>query len=182
LTKQEVEQYISLADYNIDGGKKGRRAATLAKRDLQPWRKPWLRREHVIVFLTMSSQRWMDRVTDDPIFERDVIVLNDNGNVFRGLRDQKVRGNNKLIFAYLQKLGGEGILAGAEYENILRLATYNVTPAKSERQRSIGTRNEYQRSSGQKIFFCSYIHLKPIASTTSAGTIAFRASEQGTRI
>jgi hypothetical protein len=44
-------------------------------------------------FLMMSSKRWMYRVTDDPIFERDVIVLHDNGNTFRGLRDQKVRGS-----------------------------------------------------------------------------------------
>jgi hypothetical protein len=116
----------------------------------------------------------MDRVTNDPIFERDVIVLNDNGNIFRGLRDQKARGHNKLIFAYLQMLDGEGILAGNEYENVLRLTTYNMTQAKSERHRSIGTRNEYQRISGQKIFFCSCIHLKSKASTTSTGTIAFR--------
>ena len=81
----------------------------------------------------------MDRVANDPIFERDVIVLNENGNIFRGLRDQKARGHNKPIFAYLQMLGGEGILAGNEYDNILRLTTYNVTRAKSERHRPIGT-------------------------------------------
>jgi hypothetical protein len=40
LTEEEVEQYISLAEYNIDGGKKGRRAAILVKRNLQAWRKP----------------------------------------------------------------------------------------------------------------------------------------------
>ena len=100
-------------------------------------------------FSTMSGKGWMDRLADDPVFERDAIVLNDNGNTFRGLRDQNVRGNNKVIFEYLQKLGDEGILAGDEYENILRLAKYNVAPAKSERKSRTNTASKRKRSHDQ---------------------------------
>ena len=47
---------------------------------------------------------------------------------------------------------------------------------------SIGWRIECRWSSWLRTFPRSRIHLKPEASTTSTGTIAFRASEQGTRI
>ena len=90
-------------------------------------------------FLTMPDKVWADRLADDPVFERDSIMVNDNINSSRGQRLQNVKDNSKDIFQYLEKLGKEGVLAGDEYRAILGLAKYNMAPAKVERQSSTKT-------------------------------------------
>jgi hypothetical protein len=85
-------------------------------------------------FSTMPGKGWAERLADDPVFERDSIMVNDTTNSSRGQRLQNVRDNSKDIFKYLEKLGKEGVLAGDEYRAILSLAKYNAAPAKIERQ------------------------------------------------
>ena len=84
---------------------------------------------------------WPKRLADDPVYERDEMVNNDEGNTARALRDKQKNQNN---IAMLQ--GWKDVLAGKkltreEVETFVRLAEYNVTSGRKGKRATPPTKS-----------------------------------------